>query len=98
MSTTRVFGISFATYAARFTSKCSCHVTLATQDALDKSMSYDYGGPEPLHAMANLRLSQSRHEEAVQSAEEAFRRLETCGEHARKDLSCVACLTCRIRR
>lgn len=49
------------------------------QDALDGSMRYDYGGPEPLNAVANLRLSQSRPEEAAQSAEEAFRRLALCG-------------------
>ncbi|CAN0167472.1 unnamed protein product, partial [Hapterophycus canaliculatus] len=48
------------------------------QDALDGSMRYDYGGPEPLNAIANLRLSQSRPEEAAESAEEAFRRLGLC--------------------
>ncbi|CAM9389606.1 unnamed protein product [Ectocarpus sp. 12 AP-2014] len=48
------------------------------QDALDGSMRFDYGGPEPLNAVANLRLSQSRPEEASQSAEEAFRRLALC--------------------
>lgn len=42
-------------------------------------MIYDYGGPEPLHALANLRLSQSKPEEAVQSAQEAFQRLGLCG-------------------
>eukprot|EP00752_Nemacystus_decipiens_P004915 g4474.t1 len=48
------------------------------QDALDGSMRYDYGGPEPLNALANLRLSQSKPEEAAKSAEEAFRRLGLC--------------------
>lgn len=52
---------------------------LALQDALDGSMRYDYGGPEPLNALANLRLSQSKPEEAAKSAEEAFRRLGLCG-------------------
>lgn len=49
------------------------------QDALDESMRYDYGGPEPLNALANLRLSQNKPEEAAKSAEEAFRRLGLCG-------------------
>lgn len=49
------------------------------QDALDRSILHDYGGPEPLQAMANLRLSQRKPEEAVQSAEEAFQRLGLCG-------------------
>lgn len=40
---------------------------------------YDYGGPEPMHAVANLRLSQNNLEEAVQSVEEAFGRLRLCG-------------------
>ncbi|CAM9978209.1 unnamed protein product [Laminaria digitata] len=48
------------------------------QDALDRSMLYDYGGPEPVHAVANLRLSQSKPEEAAQSAQEAFERLLLC--------------------
>eukprot|EP00903_Cladosiphon_okamuranus_P020008 g18379.t1 len=48
------------------------------QDALDGSMRYDYGGPEPLNALANLRLSQSKPEDAAKSAEEAFRRLGLC--------------------
>ena len=43
-------------------------------------MMYDYGGPEPLHAAANLRLSQSKPEAAAQSAKEAFERLLLCGE------------------
>lgn len=51
----------------------------AFQDALDGSMRYDYGGPEPLNALANLRLSQSKPEDAAESAEEAFRRLGLCG-------------------
>lgn len=42
-------------------------------------MTYDYGGPEPLHALANLRLSQGRSKDAAQFAEEAFRRLRLCG-------------------
>lgn len=50
------------------------------QDALDQSIAFDYGGPEPHHALANLRLSQRKPSEAVQSAEEAFRRLRLCGE------------------
>ncbi|CAM9905613.1 unnamed protein product [Pylaiella littoralis] len=48
------------------------------QDALDGSMRYDYGGPEPLSAVANLRLSQSNPEDAAESAQEAFRRLDLC--------------------
>lgn len=52
---------------------------LTPQDALDESMRYDYGGPEPLNALANLRLSQNKPEEAAKSAEEAFRRLGLCG-------------------
>ena len=52
---------------------------LAYQHALDESIRYDYGGPEPLNALANLRLSQSKPEEAAKSAEEAFRRLGLCG-------------------
>lgn len=42
-------------------------------------MRYDYGGPEPLNALANLRLSQSKPGEAAESAVEAFRRLGLCG-------------------
>lgn len=57
-----------------------CPWVSARQEALDRSMAYDYGGPEPLHALANLRLSQSRPKDAVPSAEEAFRRLRLCGE------------------
>lgn len=52
---------------------------LGDQDALDKSMLYDYGGPEPLHTLANLRISQRNFESAIGAAEEAFRRLELCG-------------------
>ena len=57
-----------------------CRPLIPLQDALDRSMLYDYGGPEPLHAVANLRLSQSKPEEAAQSAQEAFERLLLCGE------------------
>ena len=72
---------------------------LAFQDALDGSMRYDYGGPEPLNALANLRLSQSKPEEAAKSAEEAFRRLGLCGAytqsgviiHARPDELLACC-------
>lgn len=42
-------------------------------------MLYDYGGPEPLHTLANLRLSQRNLEGAIGAAEEAFKRLEHCG-------------------
>lgn len=60
-----------------------CYLLLAFQDALDGSMRYDYGGPEPLNALANLRLSQSKPEEATKSAEEAFRRLGLCGGYSK---------------
>lgn len=53
--------------------------TTTYQDALDGSMRYDYGGPEPLSAVANLRLSQSKPKDAAESAQEAFRRLDLCG-------------------
>ncbi|CAM9782080.1 unnamed protein product, partial [Choristocarpus tenellus] len=48
------------------------------QAALNRSMEYDCGGPEPLHAMANLRLSQCNMQEAASCAEEAYKRLATC--------------------
>ncbi|CAM9281280.1 unnamed protein product [Discosporangium mesarthrocarpum] len=50
------------------------------QAALDKSLEFDCGGPEPMHALASFRLSQNKMEDAISFAEEAFRRLETCEE------------------
>lgn len=48
-----------------------------------EAMKYDIGLPEPIQALANLRLTQQRKDEAVPLLEETYRRLnENCNENS----------------
>lgn len=49
------------------------------EEYLKHALQYDNGSPEPTQSLANLRLTQSRAEEATALMKETYDRLCNCG-------------------